>query len=112
MTTAIARHINELEKEGGLNGTHIANFVSVSKATVSRWRSGTASPHPTNELLVSDLYYVVERLRDYYNRDEIKLWLLSPHPQLDGERAIDLIHSDRTKEVLEIIGRIDGEVYI
>ena len=35
-----------LQETGGLKGTDIANFTGVSKATVSRWRSGQKSPHP------------------------------------------------------------------
>jgi len=112
MSTAISRNIEELENEGGLKGTDIANLASVSKATVSRWRNGTATPQPVNELRVSDLYYIVERLQEYYTPDEIRVWLKSPHPQLGGERALNLIHQDRAKEVLEVIARLDGEVYI
>lgn len=112
MSTAISRHIADLENEGGLRGTDIANLASVSKATVSRWRNGTATPQPDNELRVSDLYYIVERLQEYYTPDEIRFWLKSPHPQLAGERALDLIHQDRAKEVLEVIARLDGEAYI
>lgn len=109
---AIARYINDLETRGGLKGTDIANLTNVSKATVSRWVNGQASPQPKNEIRLSDLYYVVSRLQDYYNADEIRVWLNSPHPQLDGDRAIDLIHKGQLEEVLQIIRRLDSEAYL
>lgn len=109
---AISRYISDIEEMGGLRGTDIANIADVSKATVSRWLSGKAQPQPKNELRLSDLYYIVGRLNDYYSADEIRLWLYAPHPQLEGQRAIDLIHADRSEEVLQIIRRLDAEAYL
>lgn len=110
--TAVSRFIGELERSGGLRGTDIANITDVSKATVSRWKSGNAKPQPTNELRIADLYYVVGRLGEFYEADEIRLWLYARHPQLDGERAIDLIHANRTNEVLQVLARMDAGAYL
>jgi hypothetical protein len=55
---------------------------------------------------------VVERLRDFYNQDETRLWLHSRHALLNGERAIDLIYGDRTEEVLAAIERMDASGYL
>lgn len=112
VNTAVSRLIGELEVSGGLRGTDIANITDVSKATVSRWRNGTAKPQPTNELRIADLYYVVGRLNEFYDPDEIRVWLYARHPQLNGERAIDLIHANRANEVLEILARLDAGVYL
>lgn len=109
---AVSRYLDELQTEGGLKGTDIANITEVSKATVSRWKSGTIKPHPRNELILSDLYYVAGRLREYYSADEIRSWLYARHPQLDGERAIDLINQGRTIEVLKVLDRLDNEVFV
>jgi hypothetical protein len=54
----------------------------------------------------------VSRLSDYYNNDEIRAWLYARHPQLNGERALDLIHSDRTIEVLKVLNRLDADAYL
>jgi uncharacterized protein (DUF2384 family) len=112
MTGAVPRFLDELNTEGGLKGTDIANITEVSKATVSRWKAGDIKPQPRNELILSDLHYVVGRLRDYYTAEEIRTWLYARHPQLNGERAIDLIHDDRTVEVLKVIDRLDNEVFL
>ena len=112
MFSTVPRYIDELGRLGGLKGSDIANVTSVSKATVSRWKAGDIKPQPRNELLLSDLYYVVGRLQEYYAPDEIRLWLYARHPQLNGERAIDLINRGRTIEVLAILDRLDSAVYL
>ena len=109
---AVPRFLDELNTQGGLKGTDIANITEVSKATVSRWKAGDIKPQPRNELILSDLHYVVGRLRDFYEAGDIRTWLYARHPQLNGERAIDLIHDDRTVEVLNVIDRLDNEVYL
>lgn len=109
---AVVQYLEHLEADGALKSTDIANVVDVSKATVSRWKTGKYKPQPNHELILSDLHYVVGRLSEYYSRDEIRSWLYARHPQLDGERAIDLIHERRTEEVLKVLERLDDEVYL
>ena len=110
--SAVVQYLDHLQSGGGLKGTDIANVADVSKATVSRWKSGQIKPQPRHELILSDLHYVVGRLAEYYSVDEIRSWLYARHPQLDGERAIDLIHERRTIEVLSVLDRLDNEVYV
>ncbi|HJP20731.1 MAG TPA: helix-turn-helix domain-containing protein [Alphaproteobacteria bacterium] len=108
----VVRFLSDLRQTGGLRGTDIANFTDVSKATVSRWSQGRKTPHPRAQLVLSDLHYVVMRLDEYYGAEEIRAWLYARHPQLNGERAIDLIHEDRSEEVLKILDRLDADVYL
>ena len=116
MTEAAARpvvqFIARLQRDGGLKGTDIANFTGVSKATVSRWGSGQKTPHPKTQLIMSDLSYVVMRLSEYYSHEEVRAWLYARHPQLEGQRAIDLIHDERTEEVIAILDRLEADAYI
>lgn len=112
MLAAVPRFLEEIGQYGGLKGTDIANITDVSKATVSRWKSGDAKPFPRNELILSDLHYVVARLQSYYSPDEVRTWLYARHPQLNGERAIDVIHQERTIEVLKVIDRLENEVFL
>lgn len=109
---AVPRFIEELTAEGGLSGTDIANITDVSKATVSRWKSGAVRPQPGTQLVLSDLHYVVGRLREYYTADEIRTWLCARHPQLGGARAIDLINQNRSEDVLRVLDRLDTDVYL
>ena len=112
MQGTVGRYLDELREVGGLKGVDIANIADVSTATVSRWSSGKASPQPKTQLVLSDLHYIVGRLKDYYSAQEIRTWLYARHPQLNGERAIDLINEGRSEEVLAILDRLDSAAFL
>ena len=61
---------------------------------------------------MSDLSYVVMRLNEYYSQEEVRAWLYARHPQLEGERAIDLIHGERTETVIAVLDRLDADAYL
>jgi len=69
-------------------------------------------PNLRTQTVIAELRYVVDRLSDLYTPDEIRLWLHSRHPLLDGERAIDLINNGRTEEVLAVIERLEAGAFI
>ena len=108
----VARYLDVLHNVGGLKGVDIANIADVSKATVSRWKNGAFKPHPRTQFMLSDLHYVVGRLEEYYTPEEIRAWLYARHPQLNCERAIDLISQNRSEEVLAVLERLDAEAYV
>ena len=112
MPTAVARILGDLRSRGGLRGADIANIVDVSPPTVSRWTNGKGSPPLKTQTVIADLRYVVELLSDFYTPEETRLWLHTPHPLLDRKRAVDLIHSDRTEEVLAVIDRLEAGAYL
>jgi hypothetical protein len=112
MQGAVARYIKALNDLGDLKGTDIANITDVSPATVSRWLAGTHSPHPHSQLVLSDLHYIVGRLNEYYSPSEIRIWLYAPHPQLNGQRAIDLIVQSKSADVIAALDRLDDDVYL
>src|SRR6202047_331165 len=111
MTSAVAQIIVSLRERGGLKGVDVANIAAVSPATVSRWTSGAALPHPKTQLIISDLRYVVDRLSELYTPEETRVWLYSKHRLLNGERAIDLIHASRADEVLTVIESLNEGSY-
>jgi transcriptional regulator with XRE-family HTH domain len=111
MSTAVARILDRLRDDGGLQGKDIANIVAVSPATVSRWSNGKASPDLKTQTVIAELRYVVDRLADFYTPDETRLWLHAAHPMLKGERAIDLINTGRTEEVLGVIEALDSGAF-
>jgi uncharacterized protein (DUF2384 family) len=108
---AVAKLLDDLKARGGLKGMDVANIAAVSPATVSRWTAGKASPHPKTQLLISDLRYVVDRLADFYEPDEARVWLYAKHRLLNGARPIDLIHDNRADEVLAVIESLDAGAY-
>lgn len=111
MSNAVSKIIDDLEERGGLKKIDVANIATVSPATVSRWWSGKAFPHPKTQLVISDLRYVVDRLAELYSPEETRVWLYSKHRLLNGERAIDLIHDHRADEVLSVIESLDEGAY-
>jgi transcriptional regulator with XRE-family HTH domain len=111
MATAVSRILDHLRDDGGLQGKDIANIVAVSPATVSRWLSGKATPDLRTQTVIAGLRYVVDRLGDFYTPDETRIWLHAKHPMLQGERAIDLINSGRTEDVLAVIEALDAGAY-
>ena len=54
----------------------------------------------------------MRRLEDYYSNDEIRLWLYARHPQLEGQRAIDLIHDGEVVEIFRVLDRLDADGYL
>ena len=111
MANAVSRILDHLRSDGGLQGKDIANIVSVSPATVSRWSNGKATPDLRTQTVIAELRYVVDRLSDFYTPDETRLWLHTKHPMLNGERAIDLINDGRTEAVLAVIETLDAGAY-
>jgi transcriptional regulator with XRE-family HTH domain len=112
MSTAVARILDDLRDRGGLRGADIANIVDVSPPTVSRWSHGKGAPSLRTQSVISDLRYVVDRLSDFYEPDEIRLWLHASHPLLDQKRAIDLITAGQTEAVLAVVERLDSGAYL
>jgi transcriptional regulator with XRE-family HTH domain len=111
-STAVSRLVEDLKNYGGLKGRDIANIIGVSPPTVSRWSKGEGGPTIEKQRIIAELRWVAERLADFYEPDEARLWLQSGHPQLGGERPYDLINRGRTAEVLEVIERLDSGVYL
>ena len=75
-------------------------------------RKGEGGPTIDKQTVMAELRWVAARLADFYEPDEVRLWLQSPHPQLSGARPYDLINDGRAGEVLEVIERLDSGVYL
>ena len=53
-----------------------------------------------------------ERLSVYYTPEEADLWLCSPHPQLEGQRPVDVIARGDAALVFAILDRLDADAYL
>ena len=111
-TTAVSRMVGELRELSGLKNIDLANIIGVSPPTVHRWSKGQGSPTIEKQQIIAELRWVAERLSDFYEPDEARLWLQTGHPQLNGEKPYDLINESRTAEVLEVIDRLESGVYL
>lgn len=54
---------------------------------------------------------LADQLGHEYEPDEARLWLFSPHRDMEGKRPVDLIASGRMDEVLTIIDRLQSAAY-
>lgn len=107
-TSAIIKTIDSLKERGRLKGVDVANVAEVSRATVSRWTSGTAFPHPRTQIILSNLSYVVDRLSEFYTPDETRIWLYARNDLLEGQTAMQLINKGETDVVLQAIENLAG----
>lgn len=106
MENAVTKTLSDIQTCGAIRGADIANLTDVSKATVSRWSSGKASPSVDKQLILSDLRYVVFRLSEFYTPDETRVWLYSRNDLLGGRSGMELIHEGKTEQVLAAIEQI------
>ena len=107
----VEKTLDDLRRSGALSGVDVANFVEVSKATVSRWSSGKVTPRTDTQLILSDLRYVVEKLSEFYTPQEVRTWIYSRNDLLEGRRAMELIQENRTEVVLDAIDQLSSLNY-
>lgn len=112
MSNAVAKRLEQIQASSGIVGRDVAQLLATTPQTVSRWRTGQSSPQPRHLDRLLNLDWLVSQLAMYYSSEEAKLWLFSPHPQLDGRRPADLISERRTDEVLGLIDQLDSAAYV
>lgn len=111
MSNAVAKRLDDIQERSGISGRDIAQLLSTTPETVSRWRSGRTSPHRANLERLLKLDWLVDQLSAIYEPDEARLWLFSPHSEFDGRPAAELIAEDRMDEVLAVIDRLQAGAY-
>jgi len=112
MNSAASKVINQIQELSSLKGIDLANITKVSPATFSRWKASRATPNTDTQLIFSDLRYVIDALAEFYNPDEIRLWLYARNHLLGGKKAIDLIRNQQTEDVLDAIERLASQSYL
>ena len=110
MGSAVRRILDHLKDDGGLREGYRQHRRGISRHRVALVeRQGDARPQ--DQTVIAELRYVVDRLADFYTPEETRLWLHAQHPMLGDARAIDLINSGRTEEVLAVIEALDTGAY-
>jgi transcriptional regulator with XRE-family HTH domain len=109
---ALAERIETIRERGGINSREVAQLLETTPQTVSRWQTGRSSPHPRSLDRLLKLEWIAQLLSEFYTPEEAKLWLFSPHRQLDGARPADLISEDRMDEVLALIDQLQSGAYV
>ena len=112
MSSALARRLDNIREKGGIRSRDVAQLLDTTAQTVSRWQTGQASPQRRSLDRLLELEWLAEQLAQFYEPDEARLWLFSPHQDLGGERPADLIAQDRTSEVRRIIDQLQSGAYL
>ena len=110
--TALARKLLSIKKAGGISAREVAQLLDTTPQTVSRWSTGKSSPQPAYLDRLLKLDWLADQLSALYHPDEARLWLFSPHSELDGRRPADYIADGHVDEVLAIIDRLQTGAYL
>lgn len=109
--SALARKLDAIQQEAGVQGREIAQLLGTTPQTVSRWRTGRAEPQRRSLDRLLTLAWLAEELAELYRPDEARLWLFSPHRLLGGQRPADRIEEDRIDDVLALIAQLRDSGY-
>ena len=109
--TAVGRRLDSIKQTGGISAREVAQLLETTPQTVSRWRTGRSAPRPNSLARLLRLEWLADQLGHVYEPDEARLWLFSPHRDMEGKRPVDLIASGRMDEVLTIIDRLQSTAY-
>lgn len=111
MSTAIAQKLDMIRNRGGINSREVAQLLETTPQTISRWQTGASSPQPRSLDRLLTLEWIADQLSQFYEPDQARLWIFSPHRQLAGKRPADLIATGHTDEVLALIDQLQSASY-
>lgn len=112
MASAVADRLNAIRDRAGVRGSEVAQMLDTRPETVSRWRSGHAEPRAARLQRLLELAYLAEELAEFYEPEEARIWLFSPHRLLGGERPADRIQQGKTEDVLALVDQLRDGAFI
>jgi transcriptional regulator with XRE-family HTH domain len=112
MASAVAKRIDSIKRRTRISSNTIAEMVGATPQTLSRWATGRNEPQREHLDRLLEFDYLTERLSEFFEPADSRLWLFAPHPQLNGERPADLVAKGRQKEVLAVIARLQDSAFV
>ncbi len=112
MSSAIAVRLREILTKGGVTAREVSKLLNTTPETVSRWNTGKTEPQPSSRDEILRLEWMISQLAELYPPQEAKLWLFSPHKQLEGETPADAIAEGKMEDVLKIIAQLKDGAFI
>ena len=112
MSSAIAVRLREITTKAGVTNKEVSKLLNTTPETVSRWNTGKTEPQPTTRDDILRLEWLVSELAELYPPQEARLWLFSPHKQLNGETPANAISNGRMEDVLRIIAQLKDGAFI
>lgn len=112
MAGAVAARLDSIKEHAGVRGREIAELLDTTPQTISRWQGGRAEPQPQKLKQLLALEWLADQLREFYEPDEARLWLFSPHRLLQGRRPADLISEGDVDAVLALLDQLRDGAYV
>ncbi len=112
MSSAVTKRIDLITQRTGICSNSIAEMVGTTPQTLSCWTMGKNDPQPEQLDRLLEFDYLTEHLSEFFEPEDAKLWLFTPHPQLNGQRPADLMAKGRMKEVFEVIARLQDSAIV
>jgi transcriptional regulator with XRE-family HTH domain len=112
MTSAIAARLDAITRRAKIKKREVAELLSTTPETVSRWRAGRVDPQPSHRDLLLQLDWLISELSEFYDPPEANIWLFSPNKLLFGKRPVDLIKEKKIDEVLRVIAQLKDGAFV
>jgi transcriptional regulator with XRE-family HTH domain len=112
MASAVGRKIEQIKQRTGIASSSIAEIIGATPQSLSRWTTGRNEPQRAHLDRLLEFDYLTERLAEFFEPEDARLWLFAPHPQLNGERPAALVANGRQKEVLAVIARLEDSAFV
>jgi transcriptional regulator with XRE-family HTH domain len=112
MATAVATRLDRIRDRSGMKSREVAQLLDTTPETISRWQRGRVEPGRDRLERLLTLEWLVDQLGEFYEPDEARLWLFSPHKLLGGERPADRIQGGRVDDVLALISQLQDGAYV
>jgi len=112
MAGAVAERLDAITERGGIRAREVAQLLDTTPQTVSRWRTGRSSPQPDGLHRLLTLEWLIDELAEFYEPEQARLWLFSPHRLLHGERPADRIQQGKVDDVLALIHQLRDGAYV
>jgi len=109
---AIAQKLDSIQTKGAMRAVDIANLLDARPETVSRWNKGKAFPREQALNILLELEYLVDQLADFYEPNEVRLWMFSRQRLLDGEKPAELVKQGKIDKVMQLVNQLRDGVYI
>ena len=92
----------------GLTQAELAKAVGASVRTLQTWAAGTSQPTGVRATRLLDVKLILEKLRDVYTEEGIRIWLHSRNSDLGMRRPIELLEQGEIDAVLDEVDSLVG----
>lgn len=111
MSAAVANRLVSIRQRGGIKSREVAQLLNTTPETVSRWQSGRVDPQSDRLQKLLFLEWIVGELAEFYEADEARLWLFTPHRLLGGETPAQRIQNDKIDDVQALLAQLRDGAY-